>query len=140
LASFFNKLYGLISKINKNNIKIKEDLEKKSQDSFVVEENDSAISQLSEDSILEIKKKNSQYLKISFEKILDILNKKTSQNALYDSVTQMEIIDTSFIQKAAKNAGILTEIRKINISDVKVGPAILLMNMAEQFMNLMVIK
>ena len=76
MASFFNKLYGLISKINKNNIKIKEDLEKKSQDSFVVEENDSAISQLSEDSILEIKKKNSQYLKISFEKILDILNKK----------------------------------------------------------------
>jgi hypothetical protein len=43
----------------------------------------------------------------------------------------MEIIDTSFIQKAAKNAGILTEIRKINISDVKVGPAILLMNMAK---------
>ena len=131
MASFFNKLYGLISKINKNNIKIKEDLEKKSQDSFVVEEDDSAISQLSEDSILEIKKKNSQYLKISFEKILDILNKKISQNALYDSVTQMEIIDTSFIQKAAKNAGILTEIRKINISDVKVGPAILLMNMAK---------
>ena len=79
MASFFNKLYGLISKINKNNIKIKEDLEKKSQDSFVVEENDSAISQLSDDSILEIKKKNSQYLKISFEKILDILNKKISQ-------------------------------------------------------------
>ena len=131
MASFFNKLYGLISKINKNNIKIKEDVEKKSQDSFVVEENDSAISQLSEDSILEIKKKNSQYLKIAFEKILDILNKKISKNALYDSVTQMEIIDTSFIQKAAKNAGILTEIRKINISDVKVGPAILLMNMAK---------
>jgi hypothetical protein len=70
LASFFNKLYGLISKINKNNIKIKEDLEKKSQDSFVVEENDSAISQLSEDSILEIKKKNSQYLKFPLKRFL----------------------------------------------------------------------
>ncbi|MGV3279180.1 ATP-binding cassette domain-containing protein [Rickettsiales bacterium LUAb2] len=74
----------------------------------------------------ELAKESSKYIKASFFKILSLFNKTVAEETLFSNLDMSTNFSISHTVKAAKNAGLVAEMRRINIFDIHTGTCILM--------------
>ena len=70
---------------------------------------------------------NSKYLEISFYKILNTFNRSIAKETLFSNLDTSNPFSINLMVKAAKNAGLIAEMRRINIFDINSGTCILML-------------